>query len=81
MAEPTPALILLRNAELYDPAPQGRRDLLLAAGRVVAVAPSLPALPDGIDHEEVDLAGATVVPGLVDAHVHVTGGGGEAGYG
>ena len=79
--EPTPALILLRNAELYDPAPQGRRDLLLAAGRVVAVAPSLPALPDGIDHEEVDLAGATVVPGLVDAHVHVTGGGGEAGYG
>ncbi|MCA9680674.1 MAG: beta-aspartyl-peptidase, partial [Myxococcales bacterium] len=40
-----------------------------------------PALPDGIDHEEVDLAGATVVPGLVDAHVHVTGGGGEAGYG
>ncbi|MCX4246309.1 beta-aspartyl-peptidase [Paraliomyxa miuraensis] len=77
MAEP---LQLLRNADLYDPTPQGRRDLLCGGGRVLAVAERLDALPAGLACEVVDIDGATVVPGLIDAHVHVTGGGGEAGF-
>lgn len=77
MSEP---LQLLRNAELYDPAPQGRRDLLCGGGRVLAIAERLDSLPAGIACEAHDLQGAIVIPGLVDAHVHVTGGGGEAGF-
>ncbi|NVB42243.1 beta-aspartyl-peptidase [Pseudenhygromyxa sp. WMMC2535] len=75
-----PELLLLQNAELFDPAPQGRRDLLIAGGRVVAIAERLDPLPASLAHEVVDLEGATLAPGLIDAHVHVTGGGGEAGY-
>jgi beta-aspartyl-dipeptidase (metallo-type) len=69
-------LQLLRGAEVFAPEPHGRRDLLLAGGTIAAIAESLPAHPLADEH---DLRGLRLVPGLIDAHVHVTGGGGEAG--
>lgn len=72
-------LTLLRDADLFAPEPLGRGDVLIAADRVVAIGPSLPGLPQGLPHEEIDLRGARLIPGLIDAHAHVTGGGGEAG--
>ncbi len=72
-------LALLRNAELYDPAPQGRRHLLVAGETVVWTGVEVPALDRALGVEEVDLGGRRVIPGLIDGHVHLTGGGGEAG--
>jgi beta-aspartyl-dipeptidase (metallo-type) len=72
-------LTLLRDAELYAPAPAGRCDLLLAGGRVAAIGRSLPVPPVGWPVEEVALDGAPVCPGLVDVHAHLDGGGGEGG--
>ncbi len=69
---------MLRHADLFAPEALGRRDILVAGGRIVAIAPRLPAFPDGLANE-VDVGGRAVIPGLIDAHVHVTGGGGEAG--
>ncbi len=76
-------LTLLRNTELYAPESLGRRDLVIAAGHVLAIGPageSLPRPPDAFVTEEIDVAGRIVIPGLIDAHVHVTGGGGESGF-
>lgn len=57
-------------------------DLLVAGGRVVAVGDlqdlALGSL--GRSLEVVHLDGRDVIPGLVDAHVHLTGGGGEGGF-
>ena len=75
----SPTLSLLRNAELYDPAPLGRRHLLVAGETVVWVGRELPALDRSLEVAEVDLGGRRVIPGLIDGHVHLTGGGGEAG--
>ncbi len=72
-------LRLLRNAELFAPEPRGRNDLLIAGDRIVAIAETLAMPPSVVPIETWDLAGANVVPGLIDGHVHVTGGGGEAG--
>ena len=72
-------LVLLRNAELYDPAPQGRRHLLVAGERIVWIGRDIPSLDRALRVEEVDAAGRRVIPGLIDGHVHLTGGGGEAG--
>lgn len=78
----TTTLTLLRNAEIHDPARRGRHDVLIGGGAILAIEPSLELELAGLRAlapEVVDLAGARVVPGLVDAHVHVTGGGGESG--
>jgi len=76
-------LTFLRNAELYTPASHGRRDLVIGAGQILAIGgpgESLARPPGGYVTEDIDLAGRVVIPGLIDGHVHVTGGGGESGF-
>lgn len=73
------AMILLKNAEVYAPEPLGQHDLLLAGGRVVALAATLPEPPHGWPCEVVDLRGKVLIPGLIDCHTHLCGGGGEGG--
>jgi beta-aspartyl-dipeptidase (metallo-type) len=77
---PSPPLRLLTNAELYAPEYRGRSHLLIAGGTVVWIGEEIPALDRRLNVETEDLAGARVIPGLIDAHVHLTGGGGEAGF-
>lgn len=74
-------LTLLRNADLHAPEPRGRQHLLIGGGRILWIGPAVPALDTALGVREVDLGGRRVIPGLIDAHVHLTGGGGEAGYG
>lgn len=72
-------LKLLKNADVYAPQPLGRQDILIADEKIMRVAPDLheyEALPDV---EVLDAGGKRVAPGLIDLHVHVTGGGGEQG--
>jgi beta-aspartyl-dipeptidase (metallo-type) len=73
-------LTLLLDAEVFAPEPRGRRHLLLGGGRILRILEEAPATA-GLDVTAVDLAGRRLVPGFVDAHVHPTGGGAEAGYG
>ena len=72
-------MLLLRNADLYEPEPQGLQHLLVAGETIVWIGATLPALPATLRVEEHDLEGRRVIPGLIDGHVHLTGGGGEAG--
>lgn len=72
-------LKLWKNCDVYAPAHLGRRDLLILGDKIWKMEPDLSrweALPET---EVFDLHGAVVCPGLVDLHVHVTGGGGEQG--
>jgi len=84
-----PMLLLVKNALLHAPAFVGKRDLLLgnpdSGGRILAIAECIeadsPALVGlGLPIEVLDAGGLVVAPGLVDNHVHVTGGGGEGGW-
>jgi beta-aspartyl-dipeptidase (metallo-type) len=72
-------LTLLTNADVYAPEPLGRRHVLVAGDRIVWVGDRAPTLPRELAVVELDLGGTRLVPGLIDGHVHVTGGGGEAG--
>jgi len=81
VAESRPMLSLLRNARLFTPEPRGVVDLAVGVDRVVHVGEDLESPPSWAADAEVDLGGRTVIPALVDCHVHVTGGGGETGPG
>lgn len=79
-ALPPPPTVLLRDADVHAPQPLGVCDVLCAGGRIVYLGPRLTDLPAALDAEVVALDGAPLVPGFVDGHVHLTGGGGEAGF-
>ncbi|MFT6051074.1 MAG: beta-aspartyl-dipeptidase (metallo-type) [Halioglobus sp.] len=70
---------LLTNAQVFSPRSLGLKTILVCAGKVVYMGDSIPTLDPNLDIERTDLAGATVVPGLIDGHTHITGGGGESG--
>lgn len=64
--------ILIKNARIVDGTtdqPLDAVDLRLVDGHVVEQAPSLTAA--GGETEVIDAAGRFVMPGLIDAHVHV----------
>lgn len=62
--------LLLRNARLLDVATGAcaEADLRCADGKIVETGARLTAP----EVRELDVAGAVVIPGLIDAHVHVT---------
>jgi len=72
-------LHLLTNARLYAPAPLGLSHLLIGGGRVLFIGNEIPDLDDVLDITVTDLDGASVIPGLIDGHAHIVGGGGETG--
>ncbi|TGB02476.1 beta-aspartyl-peptidase [Halobacillus salinus] len=68
---------LIQNVEVYAPEHLGKKDLLIADKRIAKIA-------DNIEPAEwmdtVDAKGKILIPGLIDGHVHITGGGGEGGF-
>jgi len=70
-------MYLLKNALLYTPEKIGQRDLLIVGGVIAAIAENLTVALPGL--ETVDAKGLLITPGLIDQHIHVTGGGGEGG--
>jgi beta-aspartyl-dipeptidase (metallo-type) len=70
---------LITNANLFTPAPLGIRHVLVCAGKIAYIGEQLPQLDDALEVNLTDLDGARLVPGLIDGHTHLTGGGGEAG--
>jgi len=70
-------MYLIRNATVYAPEKVGLCDVLVVGKSVVAVETGLTVSLPGL--ELIDAKGLILTPGLIDQHIHVTGGGGEGG--
>lgn len=69
---------LLKNCRVYSPEDQGYLDLLIGGGRILAMGSRIEP-PSGAETEVVDCSHLFAIPGLIDAHVHIAGAGGEGG--
>jgi len=70
--EAPPAALLVRNARLLDMTgapPREGVSVLVRDGRIAAIGAEIAAPPDAAT---LDAAGATLLPGLVDSHVHMS---------
>lgn len=73
-------LELLLDADVFAPQALGRRNLLIGGGKILWIGDDEPQMPDELGVVVRDIAGKRLIPGLIDGHAHITGGGGEAGY-
>lgn len=72
-------LNLIANAHVFAPEDLGVRHLLVGNGRVLSIVND----PDDVSAPGLlvtDLEGRRLLPGLIDGHAHITGGGGESGF-
>jgi beta-aspartyl-dipeptidase (metallo-type) len=72
-------MLLIRGAYLFSPDEMGAQDVLVGGGKILAIGDGVPSGLAGGIIEEVDASGLLLLPGFIDSHVHITGGGGIGG--
>ncbi len=71
---------LIANAEVYAPDYMGKKDVLVCNETIIAIDDSInPKMLPGSEVDIIDATGLKLIPGLIDAHVHIAGAGGEGG--
>ncbi|MFH0865225.1 MAG: beta-aspartyl-peptidase [Bacteroidota bacterium] len=71
-------MILLKKCEVFSPDYLGRKDVLIAGLKIIAIDDDIP-LTDSRYLQTISCDGLKLTPGLIDAHVHIAGAGGEGG--
>lgn len=71
-------LTLIKNTNLYTPKHLGKKDILIAGKKIVAIADNLEGFKQ--DVKVWDAQGKIVTPGLIDQHIHIIGAGGKEGF-
>ncbi len=74
-------LKLITHAHVFAPQGRGVQHLLIAGDRIAWMGTDLDDLGQIKPAEVTDLDGRRLLPGLIDGHAHLTGGGGESGFG
>ncbi|BDU77901.1 beta-aspartyl-peptidase [Mesoterricola sediminis] len=70
-------MLLIKNADIHSPDAQGRCDILAGGGKILRMHPDI-RIPRRYC-EVIDARNLLAVPGFIDGHVHIMGGGGEGG--
>lgn len=72
-------ITLLCQGNVFAPEPLGKKDILVLGEKIGAITNPGEIRIEGLEVQIIDSAEKIVVPGLIDSHVHILGGGGEGG--
>lgn len=74
-------LKIIKNAKVYAPESLGQKDVLIIDTKIGKIADNIDTPDRGfMEVNIIDGKDLVLTPGFIDAHVHITGGGGEGGY-
>lgn len=73
-------LTLIQNGEIYAPEYIGKKDILLVGDKIGFIEDTIELPNQFVDINVLDATGKYVVPGFIDSHVHIMGGGGEGSF-
>lgn len=71
-------MILIKNIEVYTPKSIGIKDVLITNGKITMIEDKIEKFDERI--QIIDGTDKKLIPGLIDSHVHITGGGGEGSF-
>lgn len=71
-------MILIKNIEVYSPTYLGRKDVLICGEKISLIEENIEFKNEKI--KIIDGSLKKLVPGFIDQHVHITGGGGEGSF-
>lgn len=71
-------MILIKNIKIYSPKLLGVKDVLITNGKILLIEDDISKFNEKI--KIVDGTEKVLIPGLIDNHVHITGGGGEGSF-
>jgi beta-aspartyl-dipeptidase (metallo-type) len=72
-------ITLIHGGEILSPLPLGKKEILILNNKIGAVCNPGDINITGLEIQKVDATGKFIVPGFLDSHVHILGGGGEGG--
>jgi beta-aspartyl-dipeptidase (metallo-type) len=73
-------LSLIKNGDIYAPDYLGKKDILLIDRKIGFIEDEIEIPEQFVEMKVIDATGKKVVPGFIDSHVHLIGGGGEGGF-
>lgn len=71
---------VIKGGEVYAPEYLGVKDIVIANNKIAGIYDDIKIPKDFLDIEVISAKGKIVVPGFVDSHVHIIGGGGEGSF-
>lgn len=71
---------VIKSAKVYCPEYVGIKDVVIVGNKIEGIYDKIEVPQDFINIEVIDGEGKLLVPGFIDSHVHITGGGGEGGF-
>ncbi|MEG1003138.1 MAG: beta-aspartyl-peptidase [Clostridium sp.] len=71
---------IIKNIEIYSPEHVGIKDIVIVKDKIEGIYENIEVPNNFVNIEIIDGSGKIAFPGFIDAHVHLTGGGGEGGF-
>jgi beta-aspartyl-dipeptidase (metallo-type) len=68
----------IKDGLVYNPDKLGKKDILIFGDKIARISEKID-IPDNFNVKVIYASGKIVIPGLVDLHIHILGGGGESG--